>query len=630
MAAASRIPIILILTALSITAQGPPGGGSGDGIWTRNAAYGELETFDPCNGHQPGNGQYHHHINPVCLRAQLNDNVVAVSTGRLGTVYTEKAAGWAHSPIVGWSFDGYPVYGPYGYSNAADAKSAVKRVQSGFKLRSITQRGTLPDWALPFHPATSQSLTAAQYGPDVSAKFPLGRYVEDYDFVAGAGDLDQYNGRFTVTPDFPNGTYAYFVTITADGSAAAFPYIFNVQYYGTKTGGTANTVATDAVDYFSSAASADPRLSTWLTKNSQQFAQAITGFDPSAGPSTTWPSLKPAGVTVMGGTTTPTPADIQRVRYNATSVYLNSNNLPSYVIGPWFEATMSGGIFMNWAAPQTLQVQVPRTAAVATTKVATPMGAVGMWVNGVAIFNAVDGASYSNSAGADQGGGGVSTHTVHSSAASGERGPLAAGSLVTAYAAFDAVLSTSTAGAVGSVWPSTLGGATVTVTDSTGAQLPAGILYASPTQVNYQIPASAAPGLGRVAISAGGASVTGMIYIVTAYPGIFRATADNLAAAQTFTVNGSTQTYGSATLPIDLSSGQVSLILYGTGIGISAVTATVGGLNATVTYSGPQGTYPGLDQVNILLPASLAGKGKVDVVLNAAGKGSNPVYVVIK
>src|SRR5580700_7288533 len=114
-----KFAVIAFLGAVSgamVWAQPPGGpGGSGDGIWTRNAAFGEAETFDLCNGHQPGSGMYHHHINPICLRAQLNDNVVVVSSGRLGIQYGEKTSGWMHSPILGWSFDGYPVYGPYGY-----------------------------------------------------------------------------------------------------------------------------------------------------------------------------------------------------------------------------------------------------------------------------------------------------------------------------------------------------------------------------------------------------------------------------------------------------------------------------------------------------------------------------------
>jgi len=205
---------ILALTFLPIAIWAQPGGGpgggaSGDGIWTRNAAFGEAETFDQCNGHQPQTGQYHHHLNPVCLRAQLNDNVSVVSTGRLGTAYVEKTSGWTHSPILGWSFDGYPVYGPYGYADPTNPNSAIKRVQSSFQLRSITQRHTLPTWVLPYLSNYSETLTASQYGPDVSSEYPLGRYTEDYDYIPGSGDLDQYNGRFTVTPDYPSGTYAY-------------------------------------------------------------------------------------------------------------------------------------------------------------------------------------------------------------------------------------------------------------------------------------------------------------------------------------------------------------------------------------------------------------------------------------
>jgi uncharacterized protein (TIGR03437 family) len=635
----------IVMLGTAIWAQPPggpggPGGGSGDGIWTRNAAFGEAETFDLCNGHQPGSGIYHHHINPVCLRAQLNDNVTVVSTGRLGTQYAENTTGWTHSPILGWSFDGYPVYGPYGYSNPVDPTSAIKRVQPSFQLRNITQRQTLPDWVLSYEPSTSQNLTSGQYGPEVSTEYPLGRYVQDYDYVAGLGDLDQYNGRFTVTPDYPNGTYAYFVTLASDG-APAFPYIINVQYYG--TAGSANvTVASDAVDYFDNGAltqtpspgqAIDPRLASWYTKGSEQDALAISGFDPSAGASTTWPTNVPSGATVSGGNATPALADTQRVRYDANAVYVNSNNLPSYIIGPWFEATMTAGVFMNWAAASSQLAEITRNPTAPSAKSASGMGPVGMWVNGAAIFNVLDGASYSSSAGADEGGGGISPRATNISAASLERGPLAAGSLVSAYAEFSAALATSTAtgSPIGAEWPLTLGGATVTVTDSTGAQLPAGILYASPAQVNYQVPSTAASGPGKVTITSGGTSVSGTINILATYPGIFKASADSLAAAQTVTVVGGTQTAGSvSTAPIGVSSGQVYLILYGTGIGTAAVTATIGGVPATVSYAGPQGDYGGLDQVNLLIPSSLAGAGKVNVIVTANNKPSNPVYVVIQ
>jgi hypothetical protein len=114
----------------------------------------ESVTFDAGNGHQPGNGQYHYHTNPVALRAQLGDNVDYVGTtdyfpydpaiyllhqgeGADGD-FRERAADLHHSPIVGWMFDGYPIYGPYGYASPLDPTSSVKRMQSSYALRSIT------------------------------------------------------------------------------------------------------------------------------------------------------------------------------------------------------------------------------------------------------------------------------------------------------------------------------------------------------------------------------------------------------------------------------------------------------------------------------------------------------------
>ena len=70
---AYAILAILAASATAIAQPGPggPPGNSGDGIWRRNAYYGELLTFDACVGHQPGSGQYHYHASPLCLRAQF-------------------------------------------------------------------------------------------------------------------------------------------------------------------------------------------------------------------------------------------------------------------------------------------------------------------------------------------------------------------------------------------------------------------------------------------------------------------------------------------------------------------------------------------------------------------------------
>ncbi|MEY4167688.1 MAG: hypothetical protein RIR52_1512 [Acidobacteriota bacterium] len=103
----------LLIGVVAVAGQPPPGPmQQGDGVWIRNAYYGEFQTFDRCYGHQPGNGLYHHHVQPVCLRAQLGDNLEPVRTSRTGTIYREKSGGWSHSPILGWALDGQPIYGP--------------------------------------------------------------------------------------------------------------------------------------------------------------------------------------------------------------------------------------------------------------------------------------------------------------------------------------------------------------------------------------------------------------------------------------------------------------------------------------------------------------------------------------
>ena len=170
------------------------------GIWHRNAVVVEASSFDTCLGHPQMQGIYHHHQNPGCLY---------------------KADATKHSPILGYAFDGYPIYGPYGYANS-NGSGGIKRMVSSYELRNITKRTTLPD---------GTQLTPSEYGPDVSSNYPLGYFIEDYKYVASSGDLDQYNGRFTVTPEYPNGTYAYFVTINSDGSSA-YPYMIGPQYYG--------------------------------------------------------------------------------------------------------------------------------------------------------------------------------------------------------------------------------------------------------------------------------------------------------------------------------------------------------------------------------------------------------------
>ena len=229
----------------SLGIDGSPNGGNGrgDAIWNRDAYENESVTFDSANAHQASD-TYHYHANPVALRYILNDHIEYHEDN----TYTEIVGiPTNHSPIIGWVADGYPVYGPYGYTNPTNSNSGIKRMTSGYQKRTISDRTSYPDWAARMY--NKNSLASNEYGPNVSSQFPIGHYIEDYEYMGDIGltqgvdfDLDEHNGRFCVTPDFPNGTYAYFITCEADGTPV-FPYNIGRAYYGTPTGGSVNNLA---------------------------------------------------------------------------------------------------------------------------------------------------------------------------------------------------------------------------------------------------------------------------------------------------------------------------------------------------------------------------------------------------
>jgi len=208
---------------------GPGGGGSGDGVWNRNAILAENDGFDCAKGHPspvfsgggPGGGLaggiYHHHQNPSAFNLDLITVSDICDTYLADGLYTIQEG--VHAPLIGFAFDGYPVYGAFGYENPLDPNSQIVRMQSSFVLRDISERNSYADGTLVLN------------GPDVSQEYPLGWYREDFEFIDGAGHLDEHNGRFCVTPEFPNGTYAYFATIDENWNSA-FPYLIGSSYYG--------------------------------------------------------------------------------------------------------------------------------------------------------------------------------------------------------------------------------------------------------------------------------------------------------------------------------------------------------------------------------------------------------------
>ena len=214
--------------------------------------------------------------------------------------------------------------------------------------------------------------------------------------------------------------------------------------------------------------------------------------------------------------------------------------------------------------------------------------------------------------------------------------------------AFGSNFATAAQGASTLPLPTTLAGASVKVRDSAGTERFAPLFYVAPTQINYQIPPGTANGAAEVSVLNSGIVVgKGTIIVMNTTPGLFSATANGkgLAAATIQRIRNGISTYESAitlsqgqviAVPIDVSqpTDEVYLALYTTGLryrsDLSNVSATIGGATARVLFAGMQGTFVGLDQVNIQIPRSLAGRGEVDVELRVDGQIANLVRVSIK
>jgi uncharacterized protein (TIGR03437 family) len=224
---------------------------------------------------------------------------------------------------------------------------------------------------------------------------------------------------------------------------------------------------------------------------------------------------------------------------------------------------------------------------------------------------------------------------------------VAAESIVSAFGAGMAVGNMS---ATATPLPTDLGGTTVTVRDGKGVERAAPLYFVSPTQVNFLVPKDSAAGYGAVVVRLNGSVVnSGPLRILPIAPAIFTAdsTGRGLAAALVQRVQGqssqiepvaaydaASQTF--APVPVDLGADAelVYLNLFGTGVrnrsAPAAVSATVGGVSVEVSFAGAQGEFAGLDQINLLLPKSLRGRGDVDVAVTVDGVAANTVRVRIK
>ena len=136
--------------------------------WRYEAMSGKVNLgLDRNNAHVQPNGAYHYHGLPTGLVHNWSDT--------------------QHSPIIGYGADGFPIYVLYGNQNPDSASGLIKALASSYRLKSGNRQG----------------------GPGGQHD---GSFVQDYEYVQGLGDLDDCNGRHCITPEYPKGTYAYFLT----------------------------------------------------------------------------------------------------------------------------------------------------------------------------------------------------------------------------------------------------------------------------------------------------------------------------------------------------------------------------------------------------------------------------------
>ena len=154
-----------------------------------------------------------------------------------------------HSPLIGFAYDGFPIYGAYGYLNE-DGTGGVVRIKSSFKLRNITERTTYADGS------------TVSSGPAIS-QYPLGYFREDYEYdatLAAASDyLDEHNGRFCSTPEYPEGTYCYFATVDENWNSA-YPYAVGPTFYGVVNVSKVTSVTEQVVTYTAQQTSVEEQL----------------------------------------------------------------------------------------------------------------------------------------------------------------------------------------------------------------------------------------------------------------------------------------------------------------------------------------------------------------------------------
>jgi hypothetical protein len=220
-----------------------PGGMGTVQAWNRDAIPAEKLGFDCAKGH-PAGTNYHHHQNPSAFKY---DATTSNSYSPICNLYDSEGLytidPTQHSPLLGFAYDGFPIYGAYAYANT-NGTGGIVRMKSGYQLKTATTRTNGPG-----------------VGAIIGGKtFFNGYFREDYEYIAHPSDpsyLDEHNGRICVTPDYPNGIYCYFTTVDANNTSV-YPYVVGPTFYGNKTAVKVTAITETVTTYTPVVATANP------------------------------------------------------------------------------------------------------------------------------------------------------------------------------------------------------------------------------------------------------------------------------------------------------------------------------------------------------------------------------------
>ena len=234
-------------------------------IFNLNSVEANIQGEDLYSGGPTSSGQYNYRSADF-----ITNNAWGSISGSTwaGGVYTQAADG--HSKLIGWARDGYPIYGPYGYQTPLDIFSPVVKMESGYQLnlsinrpisRNLVVNGAVNS-STQFNVYSAAGVTVGMtlsggglststkvvsvFGSRITTKTPVtlsqgsiilasydpGVFQEDWThYYSNDLVLDTFNGRYCVTPEYPNGTYAYFITTDA-ANKPTYPYTVGPRFFG--------------------------------------------------------------------------------------------------------------------------------------------------------------------------------------------------------------------------------------------------------------------------------------------------------------------------------------------------------------------------------------------------------------